>query len=146
MPPLHFEHTPVPLLHSQKGLKTIHYQAPFVLFKNEPKWWCRAQTHCPLQTAQGCVWWCHHIPEERTGPWRHLSLPLLHHPSRDLPGNHCWYWSGVCHGSAAISNPKIFKIHFIMRLTIMETKSSFRLVVFFHATMSSNTSDFVQEG
>lgn len=41
MPCLHFEHTLVPLLSSQRRLKTIHYQALYLLFKN-------AACHIPL--------------------------------------------------------------------------------------------------
>lgn len=62
-------------------LKMQHITVPL-----EPMGLCRAQTHCPPQTAHRCACWCYHIPEGRTGPWRHLSLPLLHQPSRGLQG------------------------------------------------------------
>ena len=89
MPTLHFEHS---LLGSQKSweavTKNTHHQAPYLHFKNAaphiplaPTGLCRApKPNAALQAAHGCAWCCCHVPEERTGPWSPLSLPLLHQP------------------------------------------------------------------
>lgn len=157
MPTLHFEHSLIPLLGSQQRqvaiMKNTDYQAPYLHIKNVAPhipltatglcWAPKPNT--ALQPEQGCTWWCCHIPEDRTGPWRHLSLPLLHQPScccRRTKGpfqGQKWSLAGIW---PAIPNPKILKIYFIMWLNIMEKKRSSRLV-FFHATASSNTSNFL---